>query len=68
MLSKVLRGLFYLSILAMGGWVFLWPWLVSPAPDDPLLRCGAVVTLILFLCSLAGLSAVRIRSASRAGT
>ena len=59
MLTNAIRSLFYLSIIGMSWWAFLWPFLVSPDAHEPVLRMGSMLTLIIFLGSLAGLLVMR---------
>jgi hypothetical protein len=59
---KVPRLLFALSMLAMGWWVFLWPFAVSNDSDHAMLRSGCIWTLLLFFGSLIALLSYRIHN------
>ena len=54
--------LFVLSMLAMGWWVFVWPFAISNASDDAMLRSGCIWTLLVFFSSLVAFLSYRIYS------
>ena len=61
MLATVVRTVFVLSISGMIWWAFVWPVVVSFDSSDPIIETGLMLSLALFLISMATLVVLRRR-------
>ena len=56
---EAIRSLFALSVMAMGWWVFIWPFMISASPDNSVYNYGSIVTLLVFLGCIVVLLVIR---------
>lgn len=62
LLSAIARAAFRLSVAFAVGLTFVWPFVVSPDPDQPVFKAVAIATLLVFFASTLVLLAERLRS------
>jgi hypothetical protein len=61
-LISALRSLLALSVVVIGYWTFVWPFMFSDDPDNSLYHYGCITTLLVFLGSIVFLLTFRVFS------